>query len=50
MNGTINLLKTEIKTYFRYFLIFAGISIVLGTIFGLMAKGSNTSLEILELL
>lgn len=45
MNGTINLLKTEIKTYFRYFLIFAGISIVLGTIFGLMAKGSNTSLE-----
>lgn len=45
MNGAINLLKTEIKTYFRYFLIFAGISIVLGTIFGLMAKGSNTSLE-----
>ncbi len=45
MNGAINLLKTEIKTYFKYFLIFAGISIVLGTIFGLMAKGSNTSLE-----
>ena len=45
MNGAINLLKTEIKTYFRYFLIFAGISIVLGGIFGSMAKGSNTSLE-----
>lgn len=45
MNGAINLLKTEIKSYFRYFLIFAGISIVLGTIFGLMAKGSSTSLE-----
>lgn len=45
MNGAINLLKTEIKTYFRYFLIFTGISIVLGTIFGLMTKGSNTSLE-----
>lgn len=45
MDGAINLLKTEIKTYFKYFLIFAGISIVLGAIFGLMAKGSNTSLE-----
>ena len=45
MNGAINLLKTEIKTYFRYFLIFVGISIVLGTIFGLITKGSNTSLE-----
>lgn len=45
MDGAKKLLKTEIKTYFRYFLIFAGISIVIGTIFGLMAKGSNTSLE-----
>lgn len=45
MDGVKKLLKAEIKTYFRYFLIFAGISIVLGTIFGLMAKGSNTSLE-----
>ena len=43
MDGVKKLLKAEIKTYFRYFLIFAGISIVLGTIFGLMAKGSNTS-------
>ena len=45
MYGVKKLLKTEIKAYFRYFLIFAGISIVLGTIFGLMAKGSNTTLE-----
>lgn len=45
MTSVINLLKTEIKTYFRYFLIFAGISIVIGSIFGLMVKGSNTSLE-----
>lgn len=45
MDGVKKLLKAEIKTYFRYFLIFAGISIVLGTIFGLMAKGSNTTLE-----
>ncbi|WP_297282066.1 hypothetical protein [uncultured Anaerococcus sp.] len=45
MNGAINLLKTEIKTYFKYFLIFAGISIVLGSIFGSMTKGSNTYLE-----
>lgn len=45
MYGVKKLLKTEIKAYFRYFLIFSGISIVLGTIFGLMAKGSNTTLE-----
>ncbi|WP_394011289.1 hypothetical protein [Anaerococcus cruorum] len=45
MYGVKKLLKTETKAYIRYFLIFAGISIVLGTIFGLMAKGSNTTLE-----
>lgn len=45
MDGVKKLLKTETKAYIRYFLIFAGISIVLGTIFGLMAKDSNTSLE-----
>lgn len=45
MYGVRKLLKTETKAYIRYFLIFAGISIVLGTIFGLMAKGSSTSLE-----
>ena len=45
MNGAINLLKTELKTYFRYFLIFAGISIVIGSILGLITKGSNTYLE-----
>lgn len=45
MNSIKKLLKAEMKNYSHYFLIFAGISIVVGTIFGLMAKGSNTSLE-----
>lgn len=45
MTSVINLLKIEIKDYFRYFLIFVGISIVIGSVFGLMAKGSSTSLE-----
>ena len=45
MNSIKKLLKAEMKNYSHYFLIFVGISIVVGTIFGLMAKGSNTSLE-----
>lgn len=45
MNSIKKLLKVEIKDYSHYFLIFAGISIVIGSILGLMAKGSNTSLE-----
>lgn len=45
MKSIKKLLKLEIKYYSHYFLIFAGISIVLGSIFGLLAKGSNTPLE-----
>lgn len=45
MNSIKKLLKVEIKDYSHYFLIFAGISIVIGSILGLMPKGSNTSLE-----
>lgn len=45
MNSIKKLLKVEIKNYSHYFLVFAGISIVVGTIFGLLANGSNTSLE-----
>lgn len=45
MNSIKKLLKVEIKNYSHYFLVFVGISIVVGTILGLLANGSNTSLE-----
>ena len=39
MKKSLNLLKAELKTFLRYFIIYAGISIILGTILGLSKQG-----------